>query len=343
MGEEFRQIQNALEETSKEIPGFFDLVNELLSSSEPLSLSRLLTVFLERIKWEWTSYENLFAQITAIVVGAALLKLLTDNFKTKQVGRTGFLITHILLFGILSSSFVVTWRVAESTIEQILQFLQALIPAYFLSVAFCTGSVTALAFYQGTLLAIGLVDMVILHLLLPLVYVYLTLLLINPFMKEQGVEQMADLVRLIIIWSSRTLFGLVMGIQIVQGLILPFTDKVKRSMLYKTAEMLPGVGRAISGVASTVLSTGMLLKNAIGVAGLVLLTALVFIPLGKLIIHFLLYKVVTGLWQPVADKRIIESLSASAEATRLLFYLTGMTILLFALAIILVAVSTGIS
>ena len=44
----------------------------------------------------------------------------------------------------------------------------------------------------------------------------------------------------------------------------------------------------------------------------------------------------------MSDTRIIGSLEAAAEASRLLLYLTGMTVLMFAVAVSLVAASTGI-
>ena len=243
----------------------------------------------------------------------------------------------------MTAGFVGAWQMAVDTIGLVVNFLQALIPAYFLSVAFCTGSATALVFYQGILLAIGLVDMVILHLLLPLVNVYLVLMLVDQFQQEKSLNQVARLIRMVVIWGARTLFGMIIGIQTIQGMLLPLSDKLKRSLVYKAAEMLPGVGNAIGGTAETILSTGMLFKNAVGVAGLLLLGLLTLAPMVNLLIQCLLHRVSAGILQPVSDKRIIGSLESAAEAARLLLYLTGITILLFALAISVVAISTGVN
>lgn len=343
MEPDFTQIQDMLTGTGKDIPRFAELVQQLLTDGEILSPIRILQLLLDYMKWDWGIYRIEFLQILGIAIGAAMLRGLTDHFRSRQVSETGFFVIYLLLFGILTAGFVGAWQIAVDTIGVVVNFLQALIPAYFLSVAFCTGSATALVFYQGILLAIGLVDMVILQLLLPLVNVYLVLMLVDQFQQEKSLNQIARLIRMVVIWGARTLFGMIIGIQTIQGMLLPLSDKLKRSLIYKAAEMLPGVGNAIGGTAETILSTGMLLKNAVGAAGLLFLGLLTLAPIVNLLIQCLLYRVSAGILQPVSDKRIIGSLESAAEAARLLLYLTGITILLFALAISVVAISTGVN
>lgn len=341
---DYGDIQTALDQITAggKRMDFGGMVAELMENGDILSAKGLLGVFGELLRADMSGYRSFFLQVIGIAVGAAMLKGLTEHFQDRQVGETGFFMTYLLLFAVLLSGFTLSYQLAAKTIGDVVTFMECLIPTYFLSVAFCTGSATSLIFYQGTLLAIGLVEMILQKLLLPLVNVYLVLKLTDYFTKEESLGELAELVHQVIRWGARTLFGLVAGIQTVQGLILPMSDKVKRSLLYKTAEMLPGVGNLVGGAAETVITTGMLLKNAIGVAGLLVLVSLILVPIGNLLCQYLICKLSAGVLQPISDKRITGSLSAAAQAARLLLYLTGLTALLFALAISVTAASTSI-
>lgn len=344
MGVDYGEIEKTLGEISggQEAMGFGELVSELLGNGELLSAKGILGLLGELLHFDLSDYRSFFLQIIGIAIGAAVLKALTDSFRDKQVGETGFFVTYLLLMAVVLSGFALSYSVARGTVEAVAQFMKSLVPAYCLSVAFCTGSASSLVFYQGTLFIIGLVQIVILNILLPAVNIYLVLMLVNYFTNEETMGQLAELLRQLVLWGGKALLGLVIGIQTVQGMILPMSDKVKRSFLYQTAESLPGIGNLVGGVTETVLGTGMLLKNAIGVAGLILLVVLCAVPLGKLLCQFVVCKLSAGVLQPVSDKRIIKSLAAAGEAVRMLLYLTGVTVLLFGIAIAVVAVSTTV-
>ena len=57
-------------------------------------------------------------------------------FKNNQVSDTGYYVTYLLLFGLLISAFISTSLIATNVIGQILDFMKALVPSYFMSVAF---------------------------------------------------------------------------------------------------------------------------------------------------------------------------------------------------------------
>ncbi len=343
MNIDYTEIQRTLDQAEGGAGiDFSELVADLLGNGDALSAKGILGLLLEHISLNLSDYGALLLQIAGIAIGAAVLKGMTESFQNRQVSETGFFVTYLLLFAVLLSGFLLSFEIAKKTIGWVVWFMQCLVPAYSLAVAFCTGSATSLMFYQGILLLISLIELVVLKILLPFVNVYLILMLVNRFSREESLKQLADLVRQIVMWGAKTLFGLVIGIQVVQGMILPMSDKVKRSLLYKTAEVIPGIGNAIGGVTETVLSTGLLLKNAVGVAGLLVLVMVCAAPLSKLLLEYGVCKLSAGVLQPISDKRIVGSLSAAAEASRLLLYLTGMTVFMFVVAVALVAASTGI-
>ena len=223
-----------------------------------------------------------------------------------------------------------------------LQFMQVLIPVFFVAVAYAGGSVTALAFYQMVLLVIAAVQWLFLVILLPLIQVYVCLQLVNSLSREDFLSKAAELLETILEWSMRTLLGVVIGIHMIQGLVLPMVDSVKSAALRRAVSAIPWVGKGGEAVAQVLLGSGALIKNAIGMAALVVLVMICIIPVVKLGVIALLYQAAAAMLQPAADARLVESILAVSSGTRLVMRLVIHTLVLFMLTLaIICAVSNA--
>ena len=132
-----------------------------------------------------------------------------------------------------------------------------------------------------------------------------------------------------------------MGFSAIKGLIVPVADQIKRSVLYKASEAIPGVGDALGAVTETVLGAAFLLKNAIGVAGLVAIIIICAVPFIKLAMVTIVFKLGSAALQPISDKRFTECIGASAKSAALLLQTVFTGAVLFLLTITIVAVTTG--
>jgi stage III sporulation protein AE len=139
----------------------------------------------------------------------------------------------------------------------------------------------------------------------------------------------------------KSLLAIVIGFSAIKGLIVPVADQVKRSALFKASEAIPGIGDALGGVTETILGAAVLLKNAIGVTGLIVIIIICAVPFLKLIMVTVVFKAGSAALQPISDKRFIECISASAKSSALLLQTVFTGAVLFLLAITIVAVTTG--
>lgn len=250
--------------------------------------------------------------------------------------------TYLLLTSLLLGAFLSTKELGEELIRHMLQFMQVLIPVFFVAVAYAGGSVTALAFYQMVLLVIAAVQWLFLVILLPLIQVYVCLQLVNSLSREDFLSKAAELLETILEWSMRTLLGVVIGIHMIQGLVLPMVDSVKSAALRRAVSAIPWVGKGGEAVAQVLLGSGALIKNAIGMAALVVLVMICIIPVVKLGVIALLYQAAAAMLQPAADARLVESILAVSSGTRLVMRLVIHTLVLFMLTLaIICAVSNA--
>ena len=101
---------------------------------------------------------HMLFQVAAIGIIGAVFTNVSSVFKGGQISDAGFFVTYLLLFTCLAASFTASLQVAAQVLEQILEFMRLLMPAYFMSVAFSGGSMSALALYEGMLGGVTLIQ-----------------------------------------------------------------------------------------------------------------------------------------------------------------------------------------
>ncbi|WP_312372113.1 stage III sporulation protein AE [Lachnoclostridium sp.] len=333
-----KSLNNALE--NKENMNFGEYVKNLFNGTESFSFKGVFQKILQAIGLEFKSNLSSLMKLLTIAVISAVFTNFSHTFQNSQIAETGFYVTYLLMFVILASTFIGATKLATDTLHNVLNFMKALVPTYCMSVAFCTGAATSTAYYQGILILVTVVDYLLLKIVFPLTSIYMMAVLANNLSQEDMLSKLSELLATLIRWMLKTLLAVVIGIGTVQSLITPAVDQVKRSSIIKATQMIPGIGGLFSGVAETVLGAGALLKNCIGVAGLVAIIVICAIPIVKLVIYVLIYKLVAAAIQPISDKRIVNCVSASAEASSLLLQTVFVAAILFEIVITIVAVST---
>lgn len=319
---------------------FEDLINDLSNPQKGLKFSNVFERIRYSIGMEFSSNIKSLLQLLAIAVIAAIFSNFSHTFQNSQIADTGFYVTYLLMFVILSTTFISAVQITSSTLGLVKDFMKALVPTYCMSVAYCTGSVTSVAYYEAILVLITVVNVLLVRVVLPLINLFMMASLANHLSNEDLLSKLADLLSTIIGWVLKTLLAVVIGIGTVQSLLAPAIDQVKRSSLLKTAGAVPGIGGILSGVAETVLGVGVLLKNCIGVGGMIAIITICAVPIVKLALYVLIYKLLAAAIQPISDKRITNCVSACSGAASLLLQTLFVAVILFEIAITIVAVST---
>ncbi len=321
---------------------FKSYVGKLIRSGEGVSAKGAVGDLFLAIGNEFAANRAALFKLIMIAIVAAVFTNFTNVFNNNQIGETSFYITYLLLFTTITGTFASATMVASGAISAVLSFMKALIPTYLMSIAFCSSRATTLVFYEGALILITIVDVVLVRIMIPLVNIYMVITLVNNLAKEDFLSKMAELLETIIKWTLRTLLIAVVGFNTIQGLIVPASNSLKKSVAIKLTKAIPGIGNSLDSVAETVMGAGSLIKNAIGVTGLVVITLICLMPLIKLIVTMLVYKIGVAIVQPISDKRIITCISGVANAAELLIYVVSIAAVLFIVTIAILAVSTNI-
>lgn len=339
---DFDEIEKSLQEMfPEEKIEFGDVVSSLMSG-EPEETGRLFIDFLsDMISYEFRYNWHNLVYILLISIAAAVFSNFSGAFRNKQISDISFYVLYMLLITMCLTSFQTASQGVEGRLDSVVEFMRVLCPSYFLAVAFASGGVTSMFFYNVILFLIYVVELVIVRFLLPVIHIYIMVRVLGNLTGEDFLSEFAGLIHKIVTWALRTLLACVVGVNVVQGLLAPAIDTLKRSALTRTAEALPWVGNAMGGAAEIFFSTAVLIKNGIGMAGAVIAVLICIGPIVQMALMALMYKLAAALVQPVSDKRITACISGVSEGYELMVRVIFTVGILFLLTIAVVAVSTS--
>ena len=93
-------------------------------------------------------------------------------------------------------------------------------------------------------------------------------------------------------------------------MLVPVSETYKKKMLYRAVQTLPGVGSSIETVTQTVWGAAKIIKNGIGMAAVIAVLIVCAVPVLKLVLMAVLFKVTAAVIEPVADKRVVKAVNA---------------------------------
>lgn len=336
-------------EVDKELAGLFpeqrlsfkETLMGILSGDTAFTADLLNKLVSEQFTYAIKSCRQNLGHILFLAVIAAVFTNFGNIFQSRQISEVSFFVLYLLMIALCLNSFraVVEWTTGG--IEGLASFMKVFCPIYFLAVTIAKGSVTAAAFYNLALFLILVVELLIVRLLLPLVHVYMMIKILDFLSPEEYLSKFAELIETAVSWALKTLLTCIVGLNVLQSLISPAIDTVKRSVVTRGAEAIPGIGDVLGGMTEVVFGTAVLVKNGIGMTGAVICFALCLFPLVQIGCIVLMYKLAAALIQPVSDKRIVGCIESIGDGCRLLMRIIFTSGLLFLLTIVVVSASTG--
>ena len=307
---ELGQMQDAVNQILKEDSfSIEEILNQILKGESLFQKETMSKWFKNIVKAQLQREQKAMFQVVLLVLLAAVFSNFTAVFGDGKTGETSFYITYMLLLAVLIKSFGSMGVELKELLENFILFLKALMPSYFLAVTASSGSATAMIFYEAVLFLIYVIQVVFLKGMIPAIYVLALVELVNYLHSEDFLSKMAELLQTLIEWTLKSCMAVVLGMQLIQNMIGPAMDSLKRDIIGKTAASIPGIGNAINGVTEVALGTAVIIRNGIGVVGMIILVCIGIRPVIRLALLAFLYKLLAAVTQPVSDKRMTGALS----------------------------------
>lgn len=335
---DFSDIEKAVSEamTVESSISFKEILQALMKGS----LDSAGQMFGQMIKEQITGgiYENqqLLFKIACFAVIGAIFTDFAMAFSKEQVAETGFYLTYTLLMTLMMTSFIMTAAIITNVLKSLTGFMKVLLPTFCAALTFTTGSLLSGAYYELMMAAIAIADWLMSTLIMKLIQIYVLTALVNHISKEDYLSKLSELLALLIRWSIRTVVGVILGINILQTMLLPAIDRAKGTAAYKLISALPGVGAAMNTALGAVIGSGVLIRNVLGMGSLIVILLICVVPVVRVCMVFLSYKVVQAVIQPVTDKRLLDGMESMTQGVGMLLQVLIGCVLMFILSLAVV-------
>ncbi len=334
-------VQRELEKESEISISFSGIVSDLMDGNIKKVIKDIGGEIINQAVKECKTNQKMIGELMAIAIMAAFFSNFSNVFFSHQVEETGFFAAYLLMFTMILSSFFLMSSIASEVMEKLLSFMRILIPSYSLAITASTGITTSLALYEFFMILIHVCEWIVLKGIIPLIYMYMIMELANNMAKEDHFSKLTELIKKGTIQALKAIVGIVLGVNIIQSMIVPAADSVKVNVIQKGLNAIPGAGQLLGTVTSTIVGSSVIIKNSIGVAGIVCLITILSIPIIKIILFVLTYYIAAALLEPISDKRLIQCLYAAGESGKLLLNVLLSCGALFLLVIAMTAMSTN--
>nr|WP_256710824.1 stage III sporulation protein AE [Paenibacillus sp. FSL A5-0031] len=316
------------------IPSFMEMI---LPGGDGLKLTDMLSGLLKYLWHEVLYNGKLLVTIVMLTVFSMVLETLQNAFERNAVSKVAYSITYMVLIIIAVNSFHVAMGYAKGAIESMIQFMLAMVPLLLTLLASMGNVVTVSVLHPLIIFMIHAVGTLIYTLVFPLLFFSAVLHIASALSEKFKVTQLANLLRNIGVGVMGVLLTVFLGVISVQGATGAVTDGVTlRTAKFVTGNFVPVVGRMFSDAADTVISASMLAKNAIGLAGVIILLFISAFPAIKILTLALIYNIAAAVMQPLGESPIVTCLETIGKTMIYVFAALAAVSLMFFLAVTII-------
>ena len=252
-----------------------------------------------------------------------------------------FFMIYCAMMLLLIESFGLIGQEVQDGLEQMITFLSALMPAYTAALVFSGNVTSAASFYSFTLALVYITQWLLKVIIFPMINMYMLIQMLDHVFVEQKLSKLAELIEEIVKVLLKMSIAFVIGAQVIQSFIAPAKDRIPESFILKSVNAIPGIGNVTGAAAEVIFSCGLLVKNSIGVAGLITLSVIMICPIIKVLVFLFGYRFLAAVLQPVSDARIVDSIHDVSNGIGLYLRLLLSSSVLFFITISMACASTS--
>ncbi|MES1038308.1 stage III sporulation protein AE [Peribacillus simplex] len=287
---------------------------------------------------------KLLGSLILLTVFSMFLQSLQNAFEQNSVSKVAYAIVYMVLIILALNSFHVAIEYTKDTIDLMISFLMALIPLLLALIAASGGLVSAAFFHPVLMFLMNTSGILIQFVVLPLLFFSAILSIVSTLTEHYKVTQLAQLFRNFAIGILGAFMTIFLGVISVQGASSAVADGVTiRTAKFVTGNFIPVIGRMFTDATDTVISASVLLKNTVGLSGVIILLLITTFPAIKILMISFVYKLAASLLQPLGGGPVIKCLDIISKSMIYIFAALAIVSLMFFLSITVIIASGNIT
>ena len=342
-------ISTFLEDSEKYTKDTFEEIDiqELFTASisgkldSSVILNIIFTLLGENIKEALST----IVSVMIIVIIHSILKAISENLGNENVSKIAYYIEYILIVALIMTNFSNIITEMKLAVQNLTSFANTLIPLM-ITLMITTGNIVSSGMLEPILLLIiTFISNFMTNILIPIVLVSTALGIISKISDQAQVGRLSKFLNSSMVWILGTVLTLFVSFTSLQGGLTSSIDGVTAKAA-KTAisSVVPVVGSILGDAVNTIMGCSNIIKNAVGVVGIIVIIAICIKPILQLAILSITYYLGSALCEPVADEKVIGIMEQMGGTFKIfLAVMCAMTVLLIiGIAIVMKISNSGL-
>ena len=330
----FVSAEDSVLEEQKEAYGLNEVADFAQIDRDTTLEDGIKTILTQSLK----NIRKILTQGLTCVAVALAISALCGVFETLFLGQPPFVLSiasSLAIMGTVTGSVTGMIEIGKSAIEQINTFSKVLMPSL-MTAGIASGTpIAATSQYSITMLFSDVLLTAMNGFFLPLVYTYLVLIAANAALSNQSLSKISSFLKWSINSSLKLVLMVFIGYITASGLISVTTDVVGvKTAQFAISGTVPVVGGILADAGETVIAGAIMIKNSIGVVGMLGVLSIVLTPFLTLGVNFCLFKVASALSEPMCDMKISGLLDQIGGGLGMVLSMLGSSAVLFFISII---------
>ena len=336
---DFNQLDDVIDNLDKESQtifgedSFFQKVNRILSGDVGENFGSFLLCILDLFFGNILKY----IPVICIIVGIAILGTLIKGVYSKDGHGIEDIINFVcfsLIVVILSVQCVGLLNEVQGEINTQKMQIDGIFPILLTTLAGIGGTVSVGIFQSTTAVLANIITQVFSVVIIPLFLVCFVFSILGNLVQSVKLNQFIELIHTILKWLIGIIFGVFTLIMTVQGIVVGNYDGMSiKASKFALKSYIPVLGGYLSDGFNYVAASGILIKNSVGLAGLILILASVIPVFVRIIVMAILLKLGGAIVEPMGAAKVSNFLN---QISKLMFYLVGILLVVSFMYIIII-------
>lgn len=330
------ELEQIMDDAAKQSNGLFssistdDIVQSFIDGKplfdSEVIMNNLLDVFLYEIK----AGLILGVEIISICIVMGLLKNFSNSFGDKPVSTLGTVICSCLVITLCLKNFMTTYDACLDALNIMTKTMQILLPIMIPLLISMGGFSSGGVLNPVIIGAITAFNTALQKFILPIVFISSIFILINSLTEKDYVSRLAVFLRKAAVFFTGLAVTIFAGLTAIQGLVTKTADGLLvNTARYSVDNFVPIVGGFAADSIDMVLSCVAVIKNGIGVLGIIIILCLLAMPVLKILAIAVIYKITAILVGPIGNKQIADSLGEMGSSVITMAVILSLCALMF--------------
>ena len=321
---------------------FLSKVQSLINGSMDGNYNSFFSYILNFVFDDILNFVPILATIIAIAIVCSFVGQIAN--KNKSIANIIYFVCFGAVVIIVFLSCKDLLSMVQGVLGSIKTQMEIIFPILLTLITSLGGLVTVSAFQPAiAFLSVGIMD-IFTALIIPLFIFTLVFNVVGNLSNNVRLDKFAGFTNSLFKWIIGIIFTIFIAFITIQGITASSVDGISiKTAKFALKSYIPILGGYLSDGLNLIMASSVLIKNAVGAAGLLLLAATVLLPVLKIVIFMFGLKLVAAVIEPLSDSRMSNFISGVAKCmTMLIVCILGVGFMYLITVGLLMCIANGV-